>query len=667
MNKWLKGSRADGKLIVPLGAALCALILGLAPHVLHFPVWVSALALSCSAFRFFAERRCWRLPAPLLRMAVVLFAFVWVIAAFRGINGIVPGSALLAVMAGLKLLESTGKRDLHIIVVVAAFLMLAGTLRTQSIAMLPYLCLAAPALIVAWIAVARTNKPLTFKALLSHAKLIILPALPLVAVFFVLFPRVQGSFWALPTDSGATTGLSDSLTPGDISKLVSSDEIAFRVSFEDRAPAAPSLYWRGPVLEFFRDRSWQQRPSERQAFNAPMKAATADMIRYRLIQQPTGQRWVFGLEVTDVVNQPNVRITGSGTLLNLRPINKLYPVVLAASIDKRRTERLTEARRRFLIDFDANANSRSQALAKSLRQSSSTTAEFAANALALFRDNDFAYTLEPPALGRNSVDEFLFESKRGFCAHYASAFAFLMRAGKVPARLVVGYQGGTENPLTGQYVVRQSDAHAWVEIWNDADEWQRVDPTAEVAALRIISGLDAALEATGERRSLFAWDVPLAERFQLAWDALNARWDEWILGYGPDTQQAFLRWLGLGDTNWSTLALWLIAGTIIVMGAIAWRINRRFRKAPIDRTERRYQELLKVVADRVTPSTSPLQVKVILKERFPPLAAQIDHVIDQYQALRFAERGNFSDFDQAAMALRSQLRQAHVTTTTPPQ
>ncbi len=664
VNAWFRGRRPDGQLRTPLVAALAALLLGLVPHVMHFPVWVSALAIICAGYRLWAEERRGRLPAPALRIFVVVGAFIWVVAEFQGINGIVPGSALLAVMAGLKLLETTGKRDLHIIVMVAAFLMLAGTLRTQSIVMLPYLVIAAPALIIAWLAVARSGKALPLRSLLSHAKFIVLPAIPLVAVLFILFPRVQGAFWALPADGAAVTGLSDSLTPGDISRLVSSNEIAFRVEFDAEPPDARLLYWRGPVLEFFRDRTWQQGAIGHFSEKPPASTTqTAPVTRYRIVQQPTGQRWVFGLEITEPDVGSAIRTSKGGTLLRFKPIKRLLSAALTARTDALRTEQLSDRRRDYLTAFDPNANQRAQALSQNLRAGTASTNDFVTAALALFRDNDFAYTLEPPPLGRNSIDEFIFDSKRGFCAHYASAFAFLMRAGGVPARVVVGYQGGATNPLTGQHVVRQSDAHAWVEILNDANEWQRVDPTAEVAALRIFSGLDAALEATGERRSLFSWDIPLAERMQLAWDALNARWDEWILGYGPDTQRAFLNWLGLGEMDWRKLALWLTGCTLAAMLFVTFLVSRRYKRPPPDKTERRYRQLTQLCATPVRPSASPMHIKTLLGRQFPARATEIDAVIEQYQALRFADIGAYSAFDASCRALIAALRREPATIT----
>lgn len=667
MITW-RGRATTGELQQPLLSAGAALAISLLPHAFVMPAWISLLAIGCAVYRWQAERRRWRLPATLVRAILAIAALVLILASFRGLNGVEPGSALLAVMAALKLLETHRRRDLFVVLLVATFLTLATLLRDQAVWVFGYLLLAATTIVCAWVQVAREGPVLSYRASLDITRRLLLPAIPLVAAFFVLFPRIPASLWGLPGTGGgsATTGISDTMTPGDISRLVQSNDLVFRARFVSETPTLAQMYWRGPVLETFNGRTWSgriRRPrAEVFAANDPSEA-----IDYALTIQPSPQRWLFGLDVVTEVERDATDLNSVNELRSRRPLNNTEVIRMRSIPGSAIREDLNPVVRELLVRTNPERNPRSKAFAKEMRAGLTTDQEFITRVLEMFQDQAFFYTLEPPTLGSNSVDEFLFESRRGFCSHYASAFATLMRAADIPARVVLGYQGGELNPLIGQWQIRQSNAHAWNEVWLPTQGWVRVDPTAAVSAARIAAGLDAALAESGERRSFFAWDMALAERIQLSWDALNARWDEWVLGYGPNTQKAFMEWLGLSNPDWRSLAAMLGAVTVIILGFIALLIRRAYGRQATDSAEHHYRRALRTLGINLPRSASPALIRNAITERYPNIDADARVMIDAYQSLRFANSGSLDGFRASIVNLVGAARRERATTTTPPE
>ncbi len=256
--------------------------------------------------------------------------------------------------------------------------------------------------------------------------------------------------------------------------------------------------------------------------------------------------------------------------------------------------------------------------------------------LAYFRTEAFYYTLQPPLLGRHSVDEFLFVSRRGFCEHYAAAFVVLMRAAGIPARVVTGYQGGEINPHDGFLVVRQSDAHAWAEVWLAGRGWVRVDPTAAVAPERIERGLASALPA-GEPLPFFMrasndWLRPLLQR----WEALNNAWQQQVLGYDQLRQQALLQRLGLPG-GWQTLA-WLLA-SLSALGLVLLTTLLLYQKRRTPAEIRLWQHALRRTGVHCAPAESPLALATRLARENPEIAQRLAPVIESFVLVRYAPDG----------------------------
>jgi hypothetical protein len=281
-------------------------------------------------------------------------------------------------------------------------------------------------------------------------------------------------------------------------------------------------------------------------------------------------------------------------------------------------------------------------LAQEWRANGDTDAVIVDRALAFFHDQPFRYTLSPPPLGRDSIDQFLFTTRRGFCEHYSGAFTFLMRAAGVPARIVTGYLGGQYNELGEYYLITQSDAHAWSEVWLEGRGWVRIDPTSAVAPGRVDAGLTGAVTANdglpAYLRNRTSWKV----YFEIRWDWVNAKWNEWILGYGPEVQKSFLSLFGMADL--SRMLLGLTAGVSILLVLTGFITMRRSGPPPI--TERSLAlwraagKRLHAIGFDQRPDEGPRDFAQRVIDTEPALEAVMRVILDAYLRLRYAGEQN---------------------------
>ena len=412
---------------------------------------------------------------------------------YRTFNGIAAGSAFLVLMAGVKLLETRSARDLTVLIFISYFLQFAVLLRSQNLMQLPLLLICALVSTGALMRVHKGALPESYGTTLWRTGAMFLQALPLAALLFVLFPRLPGPFWGIAAAQSGRTGLDDEMTPGDVSDLSASGEVAFRVRFDGRIPPPVQRYWRGPVLHEFDGRSWRRPPA--QFFHEQPVRFLGAPLDYQITLEPHDRHWILALDLPAEWPRNAAFRSYDFQLISQRALTDVasyrlrsYPSYVAG------TELSTAMRRRDL-QLPPEGNPRSVALGRELAARHGNSRDVVRELLQMFRDHDFVYTMRPPLLAANAVDEFLFVTRRGFCEHFASAFTVVMRAAGIPARVVTGYQGGEINPLGGYLVVRQSDAHAWSEVWIDGAGWVRVDPTAAVAPDRIERGLLGAVAA----------------------------------------------------------------------------------------------------------------------------------------------------------------------------
>ena len=583
----------DGSLLSSLPWTLSAMFVAFLPHVPFIPAWITVAFVGCAAWRYVIEKRRGILPSTWLRAGLALGCFLGVFATYSAISGVGPGSALLAVMAALKLLETRKRRDQFVLLFLSIFLVMSSLLREQFLWSLPYMIVSMVVIMTAWLRMSAGESQTTRQSFMTGGRLMLYAA-PLAIVMWVFFPRISTPFWAVPIDtSRASSGLSDTMSPGDISELSMSDAVAFRVSFDGDVPAARDRYWRGLVLTSFNGRTWSGRePSISRSAHKQIQVV-GERIDYEVTLEPTRQQWIFALDIPYAWSLSQTFMGPQQQLARSIPIDQRIAYSVTSYTDFLVQTELSTLYRNWYSQLPEGTNPRTAELAEEMRTAAGSDRDFINAVLQKLREEEFYYTLEPPPLGSNPVDRFLFDTRRGFCEHYASAFSVLMRSVDIPTRIVLGYHGGELNPMGGHLIVRQSDAHAWTEVWLDGLGWHRVDPTAAVAPERIeMSASDAAFDGIGEAWG-FAAPSRLLHRLTLTWDALNAKWNEWILGYGPDTQNSFMKWLGMQDPSWRKMMLTLIGLVIGLIMLISVLLMIRYRPPPKDEAAVLYERFVK--------------------------------------------------------------------------
>jgi protein-glutamine gamma-glutamyltransferase len=615
------------------------------PHCLKLAPWIVLLLAAAISWRLTAAARGWRLARRAVRLALAVAAFIAVLAQHGTINGVEAGSALLVVMMALKFLEAQNQRDQLVLIMLAYFLIFATLLTERSPLTVGYLMAAAWLATVGLLQIGRHGPLLAARATVTLAGRLLVQALPIMVLLFLVFPRLPGPLWAIAGSSSATTGLSEELSPGDITRLGLSDDVAFRVEFAGRAPSPRDLYWRGPVLSDFDGRTWRVRPSYRLGRKAVDTIEfSGEPIEYRVMLEPSSNNWAFALDLPQTWSGPRDLAMSSDYQLGVwqgRGVGALdYRATSYTTYAAR--EPLTVLQREAFSRLPRASSPRTRALAETWLADNPTPEQIVERGMAYLRSQPFRYTLEPPALGAQPVDEFLFETRAGFCEHYASAFAVLMRAAGLPARVVTGYQGGEPNAASRYYIVWQADAHAWTEVWLEERGWVRVDPVAAVAPGRV---------------SLNAWrtavdDAALAEAFgqraafrgiTLALDAVYYYWNGWVLGYGPELQRALLDTLGLPSASSErTPMLMLLAVGVVVSASfvlsvyLAWRYRRR---PPTDAAARCFAAFCARLARARVPPRGPSEGPVAYAARaaraLPQAAGDIEAIAAAYVRARY--------------------------------
>ncbi len=578
---------------------LLAFVAVVALHLDHLPVWIIALAGASVLWRILEYRGAVPFPPWPLKAIFVASCVVGLASSYRSLLGLEPMLAMLIAGFGLKLLEMHHKRDAVVLAYVAYFTAAITCVFTQDI---PYFVLVLLTYVITTTALVSINQPKDrgFSAGPSLiAVRILATSIPLMLVLFLVMPRL-GALWSIPVPKNqARTGVGDTMAPGDFSRLVGSDELAFRARFDGEIPSRNKLYWRGLVFSEFDGREWTQaefygpdRPILQRGDISGI-VRMGEPISYALTMEPTYQRWLFALS-TPASFEPGIMRMRDSRLLSASRIGQRRNFDIQSWLDHRLEPKgLHPYRAELERALPPGSNPETVRVAREWARETQDVEALIQRLLQLY-NRSFVYTLEPPLLGTHSVDEFLWEARRGFCEHFAGSFAFFMRAAGHPARVVVGYQGGEIHPTENFVTVRQYDAHAWAEVWIKDQGWLRVDPTAAVAPERI----EMSLADLFRDEENFLADSPLSLlRFRdfgfvnwivLQRDFLDYAWAIWILGY--DNKQAdFLKRL-LGRVDAFRLGLLFLAATGLTLLPFltVWLINRR-RDRPDPRDELIYR------------------------------------------------------------------------------
>ena len=641
--------------LINLSAILLSLAMVIGPHAMHLPTWIPALVAVVLLARFYVGWRHRKLPSKWLLIAVALACTAGIALSYRTLYGRDVGVAMLTVMMALKVMEMSRPRDTMVVILLAYFLVVTNFFYSQSIPTALYMLLVVWVITATMIGLQHHAARPRLVSVLRQAGTMILQGIPIMVALFLLFPRVQGPLWGLPQiNYSAKSGLSESMAPGDVSSLSLSDGVAFRVLFENQPEKPAQLYWRGPVLWNYDGRTWRAglnlttREMKVEALGAPL--------RYTVTMESHDRYWLFAIDLPLVVPQ-GAYLTSDYQLLSGRIVRERLRYDMQSSPQYRIGVDESPGALRLARRLPPEASPRARALVAQWRAQGGGDREIVSRALGLFREQPFIYTLEPPKLDADPVDQFLFETRSGFCEHYASAFTFLMRAAGIPARVVTGYLGGEVNPVDGYVVVRQSDAHAWTEVWLPGDGWVRVDPTAAVSPLRIERGLAAAVPEVGRpllARNSFDW----LKQARYAWDAVANTWNQWVLGYNPDRQLRFLAQFGLAEVTWQNMVIILIAVSGIIILALSLALlfrNNVQRPDPVQRIYLSYCDTMAKRGAARKPSEGPRDFAARVSMQFPEFRETAQKVSAIYVSLRYG--GN--DHPGKLQALRDAVRTLH--------
>jgi transglutaminase-like putative cysteine protease len=621
-----------------LWIAAC-LALALLAGITTLPIWVIAAAGAAAAIRLVFAARGRDAPPRGIRLAASALAIGFLFFQFRTFNGLSAGTALLSLIAGLKLLETQTRRDIYVVTMIIYFLSLATLLASESFWLLSYLiavCWLTTSTLLRLTSSSGGGKDLSGSV--RYAGRLLAQALPLAAAFWLFFPRFGGPLWAMPDNGrGATSGLSDTMSPGDITDLATSDEIAFRVRFSAGTPPPQERYWRGPVLHDFDGHAWRRTGSNPARVSPLLFQGTA--YQYTVSLEPNEHHWIFVLDWPSQWSAVRGFLTSDYMLMQPNPLSQPIDVTATSYSHVQATEPIGQDMRSRDTRLPPGRNPRSLRLAQELRSAHPDDRDYVHAVLDMFRQQAFFYTLTPPLLAEDSVDGFLFDSKRGFCGHYASAFAALMRAVGIPARVVTGYHGGTFNRFADYWILRQSDAHAWDEVWIEDQGWMRVDPTSAIAPERVERGLNDIVAAGGPVTSRWQQRTPWLADTRLRLDALRLLWRERILRFDQGSQEKLLGFLHVPEPDGQKVAVVLAVCLIAGMSWLTWQVRRELKPRLTDPVDRSYARLCRRLAavglQRMPYEGAEAFAARVAAER-PDLASTVRALSLSYSELRYA-------------------------------
>ena len=634
----------------------------LLPQVTNLPLWCSLLAAGLLATRGWLAWKSRPLPSRwwLLGLLAATLAATW--ATHRSLLGRDAGVTLIVLLLALKTLELRARRDAFVIFFLSFFTMLTNFFFSQSLLTAAAMLVALLGLLTALVnAHMPVGKPPLMEAARTAGWMTLLGA-PVMLVLFMLFPRMA-PLWGIPSDGMAgRSGLSGVMQVGTMASLALDDNIALRVRFEGTPPPQRSLYFRGPVLSQFDGREWRTPYSSFTGFGFDSPGAanlrvSGPAVRYEVTQEPNNRPWLLLLDATpkppELSGQQAGRVFMTPDLqwMATRALTDLTRYRAESYLDFHHGPERQDVRLQPYVDLPPGFNPRTLQLAADMRRdpryARADAAAFVAAALERLRSGGYVYTLEPGVYGQHTADEFWFDRKQGFCEHIASAFVVLMRALGIPARIVTGYQGGDINPVDGFWTVRQSDAHAWAEVWQAGQGWVRVDPTGAVAPGRI-----GTLQRLQAPAGVFATAIgtvnpTLAANLRAAWEAVNNRWNQWVLNYTQSRQLDLLKRLGLDVTGWEDLtrAIGVLIALVACAGA-GWTFWERRQHDPWLRLLGLAQARLRKAGLEVALATPPRQMAMLLERRYAgqpddPTAGVREWLL-QLEAQRYAPKPSHS-------------------------
>ena len=635
------------------------------PQINALPIWCSLLATSVLLWRGKLALNNAPLPNAWWRLGLLTMAVAATIFTHKTLLGRDAGVTLIVVLLTLKTLELRARRDAFVIFFLGFFTMLTNFFFSQSLLTAAAMLVALMGLLTALVnAHMQVGKPPLIQPAKVAGKMVLLGA-PIMAVLFMLFPRLA-PLWGIPSDGMAgRSGLSSSMQVGTIATLALDDSIAMRIKFEGPPPEQRNMYFRGPVFASFDGREWRPGTSQlsRRFFVPPDLKTAGTPIKYQVTLDQTNRPWIFVLEAASakpVVPGYETTMTSELVWLTDKPITDIvrYKAESATAFSHGPVKAIVGLQD--LIDLPASFNPRTLQLAADIRRDprfeQADAAALVPEIMNRLRTGGYTYTLEPGVYGQHTADEFWFDKKEGFCEHIASAFVVLMRALGVPARIVTGYQGGEMNNVDGFWTVRQSDAHAWAEVWQPGKGWLRVDPTSAVSPGRT-GAFDRLVAPRGVMANAFGTVLSpsLVASLRAGWEAINNSWNQWVLNYSQSKQLDLLKNIGFASPSWEDLS-YLLIGIIVAVSLLGatWTLYSRNHHDPWLRLLYKARKTLAVAGLPSHDATPPRELATKVRSQWGDAAQSLHDWLLRLEALRYAppDRANAS-----LATLRQQFRQ----------
>ncbi|MGD8907768.1 MAG: DUF3488 and DUF4129 domain-containing transglutaminase family protein [Chromatiales bacterium] len=614
----------------------------LLPHVTNLPIAVSLFLFAALGWRLISLHLPRLQPSRWILVSVTLIGVIIVYNEYQTLLGRNAGVSLISVMLVLKTLEVRKRRDLTVTVFIAYFVIVTQFLYNQSFFLLLYMLLILIGHTSLLLVIEQVTPPNQFLEPYRKTFWITLQALPIALILFVLFPRLTQPLWHFGYQSSARTGLSERISPGSISNLIQSSEIAFRVNFKQTPPAREDSYWRALVLWDTDGFSWFTRKDQPLPTSLPKIQWQGDPVEYTVFLEPHRKRWLYALDLPAQTTETS-SLTTDFLLRNNKPINQPIKYEGLSYLNYRFMS-VPDAQLERALRLGDGITLRQRQLVSAWQADGADAWTIIQRALDYFHEKPFVYTLNPPTYLKNPVEQFLFESREGFCEHYASAFTQLMRLAGVPSRMVIGYQGGEYNHLGDYYTIRDYDAHAWSEVWIDQQGWVRVDPTAAVAPERVRSAIQPGLGSIGEPARFIEIRQGLVfsalDNLGMLLDAAEINWRFWVLGYSRNQQFSLLREIGLdflfaGGWAWATLGL--IYMVLLLIGLrLVWKGQRK--QPSVVRLYQHFCNRMAAIGLPRSPQEGPLDYSLRTCSQRPDLAPQIQAITRLYIGLRYGAR-----------------------------
>ena len=614
------------------------------PHVYHIPAQILSFFYLLFSWRFIGIwKQNWR-PGKAFIFLLSVCGIALLYSQHQGILGRDAGTNLFIIALGLKLLEIKVERDLYLIIYLAFVVAATQFLYEQSILMAAYILLVCCVLLATLVCI--NSYQVQRLAALKMAIIITVQALPIAVALFIFFPRIDPPKWIFFNDKHhARAGLSDSMEPGSISELSKSDELVFRVKFAGAMPPESQRYWRGPVLSYTDGKHWTQ-VNIQKPLGRPAVIGIA--YQYTLLMEPQDKNWVFALDMPTEFSLPLI-LNNSYQLITLDSLERpaeykvtSYPGYNTGMINPSEYQAVTQ--------LPGDPSAKIKQLVTQLHGFDSTPDNFIKQTLNYFKDEDFHYTLTPPLMEENPIENFLFKTRHGFCSHYASAFVYLMRVAHIPARVITGYHGGQLNKIGNFLEISQADAHAWAEVWLENRGWIRVDPTAVIAPERIERGINVDRQAIYSivrannyfPQSAYNW---LNQARQL-WGSIDYSWQRWVIHYDNKNQSSFLSSFGIKDIK--AMIYWMIAIIGLITAVLCWFLLHQKRQMT-DKVLFVYSLFCKKLAKYGLFRGTGEGVKDFaerVKIKLPGQAADINRITAVFIKLRYGRSATIEDLQE---------------------